>query len=54
LKTTPALMRRIEEFYLQSPFAGVRMPRDLLRHKGHAIERRCVAGLMRRIGITAL
>ncbi len=52
----PALarMRRIDELHLQYPFAGARMLRDLLRHEGHAIGRRRVAALMRRMGITAL
>ncbi len=49
-----ALMRRIDELHLQYPFAGTRMLRDLLRHEGHAIGRRQVATLMRRMGITAI
>ena len=44
-----ALMRRIDELHLQYPFAGARMLRDLLRQEGHAIGRRRVATLMRRI-----
>jgi putative transposase len=48
------LMRRIDELHLQYPFAGARMLRDLLRHEGHAIGRRRVASLMRRMGITAV
>ena len=36
-ETTLALMRRINELHLNYPFAGARMLRDLLRHKGHAI-----------------
>lgn len=48
------LMRRIDELHLQYPFAGARMLRDLLRQEGHAIGRRHVATLMRRMGITAL
>jgi putative transposase len=51
---TLALMRRIDELHLQYPFAGARMLRDLLRHEGHAIGRRQVATLMRRMGIEAL
>ena len=47
-------MRRIDELHLQYPFAGARMLRDLLRHEGHAIGRRQVATLMRRMGIEAL
>lgn len=52
--TTLALMRRIDELHLQYPFAGARMLRDLLRQEGHAIGRRQVATLMRRMGITAI
>ena len=47
-------MRRIDELHLQYPFAGARMLRDLLRQKGHAIGRRPVVTLMRRMGITAI
>ena len=53
-ETTLALMRRIDELHLQYPFAGARMLRDLLRHEGHAVGRRQVATLMRRMGITAV
>lgn len=52
--TTLALMRRIDALHLQYPFAGARMLRDLLRHQGHAIGRRQVATLMRRMGIAAI
>lgn len=52
--TALALMRRIDELHLQYPFAGARMLRDLLRQEGHAIGRRQVATLMRRMGITAV
>lgn len=48
------LLCRIDELHLQYPFAGARMLRDLLRQEGHAIGRRRVASLMRRMGITAL
>jgi putative transposase len=51
---TLALMRRIDELHLHYPFAGARMLRDLLRQEGHAIGRRQVATLMRRMGIEAL
>ncbi len=51
---TLALMRRIDALHLQYPFAGARMRRDLLRQDGHAIGRRHVATLMRRMGITAV
>jgi putative transposase len=49
-----ALMRRIDELHLQYPFAGARMLRAVLRNEGHAIGRRRVASLMRRMGITAV
>jgi putative transposase len=52
--TALALMRRIDELHLQYPFAGARMLRDLLRQEGHAIGRRQVATLMRRMGLTAV
>ncbi len=48
------LMRRIDELHLAHPFAGARMLRDLLRREGHAMGRRHVATLMRRMGITAV
>ena len=53
-ETMLALMRRIDELHLQYPFAGARMLRDLLQQEGHAIGRRQVATLMRRMGITAI
>jgi len=57
-QATPAaelvLMRRIDELHLEHPFAGARMLRDLLRREGHAIGRKHVATLMRRMGIEAL
>jgi putative transposase len=53
-EATLALMRRIDELHLAHPFAGARMLRDLLRQEGHAIGRRQVATLMRRMGIEAL
>ena len=49
-----ALMRRIDELHLEHPFAGARMLRDLLRAEGHAVGRRHVGTLMRRMGIEAL
>lgn len=49
-----ALMRRIDELHLEHPFAGARMLRDLLRREGHAIGRKHVTTLMRRMGIEAL
>ncbi len=53
-ETVLALMRRIDALHLAHPFAGARMLRDLLRQEGHAIGRRHVATLMRRMGIEAL
>ena len=53
-EATLAVMRRIDELHLLYPFAGARMLRDLLRHEGHAIGRRQVATLMRRMGIEAV
>jgi putative transposase len=49
-----ALMRRIDALHLDYPFAGARMLRDLLRQEDHASERRHVATLMRRMGVTAV
>ena len=48
------LRRRIDELHLAYPFAGARMLRDFLRRDGHAIGRRHVATLMRRMGIEAI
>jgi putative transposase len=53
-ETTLALMRRINELHLQYPFAGARMLRDFLRQEGHAIGRRPVATLMRRMELEAV
>lgn len=52
--TALALMRRIDALHLDYPFAGARMLRDLLRRDGHAMGRRHVATLMRRMGIAAV
>lgn len=49
-----ALMRRLDALHLEHPFAGARMLRDLLRQDGHAIGRKRVATLMRRMGLEAL
>jgi putative transposase len=48
------IMRRIDELHLDSPFAGSRMLRDLLRGEGIGIGRQHVATLMRRMGIAAI
>ena len=49
-----AIMRRMDALYLDCPFAGNRMLRDLLRAEGVVIGRVAVATLMRRMGIEAL
>ncbi len=48
------LMRRIDELHLDYPFAGSRMLRDLLNTEGHAVGRKHVATLMKRMGIEAI
>jgi len=48
------LMRRIDELHLELPFYGSRKLAEQLRREGHAIGRRHVATLMRRMGIEAL
>jgi putative transposase len=47
-------MRRIDELYLERPFAGSRMLRDMLNREGMPIGRRHVATLMKRMGIAAI
>lgn len=49
-----ALMRRIDALHLEHPFAGSRMLRAMLRREGHAVGRKHVATLMRKMGIEAL
>jgi putative transposase len=49
-----ALMRRIDEFHLNLPFAGGRMLRDLLRLAGLWVSRQRVARLMRKMGVEAI
>jgi putative transposase len=49
-----AVMRRMDELHLEFPFAGSRMPRDLLNRDGTEIGRRRVATLMKRMGIEAI
>jgi putative transposase len=49
-----AIMRRMDEWHLELPFAGSRMLRDLLNKEGVEIGRCHVATLMRRMGIEAL
>jgi putative transposase len=53
-QTDLALMRRIDELHLESPFAGVRMLRDVLRKEGTLIGCKRVRTLMRKMGIKAL
>jgi len=45
-----AIMRRLDVLHMDYPFAGSRMPRDLLRGEGVAIGRGLVATMMRRMG----
>jgi putative transposase len=47
-------MRKIDELHLEYPFAGSRMLRDMLRQDGHAIGRKHVATLMKRMNIEAV
>jgi putative transposase len=49
-----ALMRRIDEIHLESPFFGSRKILDQLRRDGHDVGRRHVVTLMRRMGIEAM
>lgn len=49
-----ALMRRIDELHLDSPFAGRRMLQGLLRGKGLETGRLHVATLMKKMGIEAI
>jgi len=53
-ETDLALMRRIDELHLEYPFAGSRMLRDMLRQDGHAIGRKHVTTLMKRMAIEAV
>jgi len=48
------LMRRVDALHLESPFAGSRMMRDLLKREGHFVGRKHVGTLMRTMGIEAL
>ncbi len=48
------LMRQIDELHLNYPFAGSRMLRDLLSHRGLENGRRHLRTLMRRMGIEAI
>ena len=44
------LMRRIDEFHLEHPFAGARMLRDILKLEGVEIGRKHVSTLMKKMG----
>ncbi len=47
-------MRRIDESYMEFPFADARMLARLLRRKGREVGRRRVRTLMKRMGVEAL
>ena len=49
-----AVMKRLDELFTDRPFYGSRRMTLQLRHEGHAINRKRVQRLMRRIGIAAL
>ena len=49
-----ALMRRLDELFMAWPFLGSRRMTAMLRAEGHAINRKRVQRLMRRMGIAAL
>ena len=49
-----AVMKRLDELFTERPFYGSRRMTLQLRHEGHAINRKRVQRLMRRIGIAAL
>ena len=48
------LMRRIDEFYLNTPTAGSRTMRNYLRRQGYKINRKRVQRLMRLMGLEAI
>ena len=49
-----ALMKRLDQLFTERPFYGSRRMTLQLRQEGHAISRKRVQRLMRRIGIAAL
>jgi putative transposase len=49
-----ALMKRLDQLFAERPFYGSRRMTLQLRHEGHAVNRKRVQRLMRRIGIAAL
>ena len=48
------IMRRIDGWHLEYPFAGSRMLRDLLRGEGFEIGRQAVRTMMKRMGVEAI
>jgi putative transposase len=48
------LMRKIDEQYLKTPFAGYRMMSELLRREGEAVNEKRIRRLMRLMGLTAI
>jgi putative transposase len=48
------LMRKIDEQYLKTPFAGYRMMNELLRRQGEMVNEKRVRRLMRLMGLTAI
>jgi putative transposase len=49
-----ALMRLIDETYTRWPFYGTRKMRDWLRRQGHAVSRKRVQRLMRKMGLVSI
>jgi putative transposase len=48
------LMRKIDEQYLKTPFAGYRMMSEWLRRAGEAVNEKRIRRLMRLMGLTAI
>ena len=48
------LMRRLDEEYTKHPFFGSRKLTVRLRKAGFAVNRKCIQGLMRRMGLEAI
>lgn len=51
---TIKLMNIIDQLHTESPYAGSRMLRDMLRNKGFTIGRKRTRTLMRKMGIEAI
>jgi putative transposase len=49
-----ALMKRIDELFLELPFFGSRQMRNILRDEGHQLGRNRVRRLMRKMGLMAV